>query len=141
MNTSINVSTIAPRQSNQEIVASLKNLVTASINKDKALRLQIAEISEQLKNALDNIVPYKIADGKVKEATKTRTHEKNTFLRRPEFAKMDAMLKELRAERKEGKEIMGEYLMEYYRLTQLSLFDLEDGRVATIVNNATLKLR
>lgn len=124
-----------------DVVDSLKNLIKASVTKDKEFREKISQKQEAIKAELGNIVPYKKADEAAKAAIKERTKEKNQYMKRPLLAKMETELRELRREKKENLESQSSYCVEYYRMTQLSLFDAGEGQEIIIKPSARAMIK
>lgn len=123
------------------VIESLKDLITASIKKEKELKEKIATASEELKSGLQAIPDYRRTELEAEKAVNEKKKKKNHYMQRPELARTEQKLKELRAERKENKETQASYASEYYRLTQMSLFELPDGTEVQIENRATAKMR
>ena len=132
---------IADHRDDDTITDSLKSLLIESVQKTRTLTDQIKEKSEELKAGLEAIPDYKRIAEESKLAAKERNAKKDQYLRRPELAKLNQEIRDLRTELKENKESQSSYASEYYRLTQLSLFSMPDGTEAEIVPDMKLRVR
>lgn len=132
---------IADHRNDKTITESLKSLLIESVQKTRSLTHQIKEKSEELKDGLQAIPDYRRTELEADKAVLEKKKKKNNYMQRPELAKIEAQLKELRTERKENKETQSSYATELYRLTQMNLFDLPNGTEIHIQPKATVAIK
>lgn len=118
------------------VVLSLDELIKATISSMDRLRIDIKKISEQVNDACNNDPIYHDRAETVKQAQKARLQTKNEIMKQPATQTLANKLKTLRAEHKEKKASLSDYLLEYKRLTQANQLELPFGEVLEIVETA-----
>src|SRR3989344_4853226 len=73
-----------------------------------------------------------------KEAVKVKQGTKAQILRQPQAGELDKKVKELKADLKENRSSLSDYLQEYARLSGVNEIEGDDGEVREIVYDARL---
>lgn len=115
------------------IVISLEELIKATVTNMDNLKRDIKKISDQVKDTCNNDPLYHDKDEIVKNAQKVRADVKARIMSNPANKTLDKKLKEMRADLREKKFSLSEYLKEYKRLTQANQLELDFGEVLEIV--------
>lgn len=123
-----------------DIITALGNMIEKTLNRGRELRAELEKKSEELNTRFNADEHYKNSDIQAKLAQDKRKTEKARMMSNREIYKLDDEVKQIRRELKELKNAHSDYLQEYRRHTQLSIFELSDGTQCEMVDTITTRL-
>lgn len=110
----------------------VEELVRTHVARSYSLKAEISKAKEMLDNAFENDPTFKEHERLAKEAAQVRTKTRFEILKIPAVAALDGKIKELKAQSKELKDGLGEYLADYQRLSGSNTIEI-DGEVQEII--------
>lgn len=128
-------------QSQAIILTNLESLIKGHITSIDKISNETKKELETLENVLLNDPTYRQHEDAAKEANKTKAVTKSQIMKQPSVVQLTAKIKEFRAQAKEMKDELSEYLVEYQRLANTDTIEDEQGRLHTIINSAKLARR
>lgn len=126
------LTTDASENSDTTQLLRVEELIKANIAKIDSLQLEINKSREMVDNALTSDETYREHDRLAKEAAKVRSKTKSEIMKQPAVATLAGKLKELKEQQKELKNILGDYLADYQRMSGANTIEI-DGEVREIV--------
>src|SRR6476661_7283266 len=105
--------TVIERNVNQDTVSKLKTLALQYMESIEKLKEQIKEANQMQKDALAGDAAYLGALEQAKETKKKETMQKKRRQSRPEMVQVAIKVKDLKAELREKKSSLSDYLLEY----------------------------
>ncbi len=133
--------TLQSSDSDAIVVMNLQNLINETLNRINTISEEVKPLDEMISNVLENDQVYKKHMDDAKEAAKIRNATKSEIMKRPDVSNIANKVKEKKADMKEAKESLSEYLQEYARLTGQRQFETPEGTVQEIVYSAKLVKR
>lgn len=110
----------------------VEELIKANVAKIDSLRLEINKSREMVDNALTSDETYREHDRLAQVAVKVRSKTKSEIMKQPTVASFAGKLKELKEQQKELKNVLGNYLADYQRMSGTNTIEI-DGEVREIV--------
>lgn len=123
------------------VITNLQNLINETLNKISTIGEEVKPLDEMISSVLENDEVYRKHADMAKEASKLKNKTKAEIVKRPDVSNVFAKVKDKKANLKEAKESLSEYLQEYSRLTGRRQFETNDGNVQEIVYTAKLVKR
>jgi len=120
------------------VITNLQNLINETLNKISAVAEEVKPLDEMINSVLENDEVYRKHVEAAKEASKVKNATKAQIMKRPDVSNIFSKIKEKKADLKEAKESLSEYLQEYARLTGQRQFETAEGQVQEIVYTAKL---
>lgn len=120
------------------VITNLQNLINETLNKISAVAEEVKPLDEMINGVLENDEVYRKHVEAAKEASKVKNATKAQIMKRPDVSNIFSKIKEKKADLKEAKESLSEYLQEYARLTGQRQFETAEGQVQEIVYTAKL---
>ena len=123
------------------VITNLQNLINETLNKITTIGEEVKPLDEMISSVLENDEIYRKHMEEAKQASKLKNTTKAEIVKRPDVSNVFAKVKDKKADLKEAKESLSEYLQEYSRLTEQRQFETNDGTVQEIVYTAKLVKR
>lgn len=123
------------------VIGNLQNLINETLSRISAIGEEVKPLDEMISSVLENDEVYKKHADIAKEASKVKNATKAEIMKRSDVSNVFAKVKDKKADLKEAKESLSEYLQEYSRLTGQRQFETNDGNVQEIVYTAKLVKR
>ena len=120
------------------VITNLQNLINETLNKITTIGEEVKPLDEMISSVLENDEIYRKHMEEAKQASKLKNTTKAGIVKRPDVSNVFAKVKDKKADLKEAKESLSEYLQEYSRLTGQRQFETNDGTVQEIVYTAKL---
>lgn len=122
--------------SQTDVLMSLEEMIKNKLASLSKLRVEIKKQKEMFDDSFLNSEAYRQAEEKVKEVNKQKGSVREQIMKQPSVMSLNAKIKEMRQEAKEGQNELSDYLLEYQRLTGATSIEDPDGNVLEIVNSA-----
>jgi len=123
------------------VITNLQELINSTLNKIMTIGEEVKPLDEMISSVLENDETYRKHMEVAKQASKVKNSTKAEIMKRPDVSNVFAKVKDKKADLKEAKESLSEYLQEYSRLTGQRQFETNDGTVQEIVYTAKLVKR
>jgi len=125
-------------QTSSEILVNMEGLIKGHITAIDKISEELRKHKEMLDDIFANDPTYQEHDKIAKEAVKVKQGTKAQILRQPQAGELDKKVKELKADLKENRSSLSDYLQEYARLSGVNEIEGDDGEVREIVYDARL---
>lgn len=129
--------TTLPNEAN--LVINFQNLINANLHEIASLEKELGLQKEMIESVLKNDTTYQEHESNAKEAARIKQNTKKEIFKRPDVRNSVAKLQELKANIKETKEELSNYIQEYARVSGQNYFEAEDGTIQEIVYTAKLR--
>jgi len=123
------------------VITNLQNLINETLSRIDAISDEVRPLDEMINSVLENDETYRKHVDDAKQASKIKNATKAEIMKRPDVSNIYSKVKEKKADVKEAKEALSEYLQEYARLTGQRQFETNEGHVQEIVYTAKLVKR
>lgn len=123
------------------VITNLQNLINDTLNRIDAIGEEVKPLDEMINSVLENDEVFRKHVDDAKQAAKVKNATKAEIMKRPDVSNIFAKVKDKKADQKEAKEALSEYLQEYARLTGQRQFETAEGQVQEIVYSAKLVRR
>ena len=115
-----------------------ENLINSNLTKITKLQDDIKPVKEMLESLLDADLQYAELDQKAMEAAKVKSAKRKELMNTSNGRELTEKLKSLKAELKEAKDALSDYLKEYQGKTGFNEYEGPDGELRQIVFTAKL---
>jgi len=130
-----------PPDNGSTVVQDLEARIKDTIHSIRMGKVEAKKRREQVNATLLNDEGYRGIVEDIKEDLQAKKQKRaEVFTKVPNLSKLTLELKNIRADMKEGKAALSDYLMEYERLTGSNEFELEDGTLLGIRKQASIQL-
>lgn len=119
-----------------DVLLSLEEMIKNKLASLDKLKVEIKKQKEMFDDAFLNSEAYRQAEEKVKEVNKQKGSVREQIMKQQSVMALNAKIKDLRAEAKEGQNELSDYLLEYQRLTGATSIEDHEGNVLEIVNTS-----
>jgi len=126
------------QSSDAMVITNLQDLINETLRSIDTLAEEVKPLDEMVTSVLENDDVYKNRAEEAKVSSKKKQATKSEILKRPDIANVYSKIKEKKADLKEAKESLSEYLQEFARLTGQRQFETSEGQVKEIVYTAKL---
>lgn len=123
------------------VITNLQSLINETLVKIDMLGEEVKPLDEMINSVLENDEVYKKHTEDAKQAAKVKNATKAEIMKRPDVSTVYSKIKDKKADIKEAKESLSEYLQEYARLTGQRQFETAEGNIQEIVYTAKLVKR
>ncbi|KKR10985.1 MAG: hypothetical protein UT39_C0012G0007 [Candidatus Woesebacteria bacterium GW2011_GWA1_39_21] len=117
---------------------NIENLINSNLTKITKLQDDIKPVKEMLESLLDADLQYAELDQKAMEAAKVKSAKRKELMNTSNGRELTEKLKSLKAELKEAKDALSDYLKEYQGKTGFNEYEGPDGELRQIVFTAKL---
>lgn len=122
-----------------ELMQSLENLIQGNLEELKHIDEDIKRNKEMIDGVLGNDSTYKQHLEAAKEATRIKSNTKKEILKRDDVKHVAEKLKELREQKKDVKEELSNYGVEWMSHAKQLTLDFGEGEMYQVVQSAELK--
>ena len=117
---------------------NIENLINSNLTKITKLQDDIKPVKEMLESLLDADLQYAELDQKAMEAAKVKSAKRKELMNTSNGRELTEKLKSIKAELKEAKDALSDYLKEYQGKTGFNEYEGPDGELRQIVFTAKL---
>jgi|GEM_PF-669446 len=121
-----------------ESIMRLENLINGNIIDLENLQSSLKEQNAMLKDAFENDAEYAAISEKAREMQKMKKAVKDRVMKDPAVALLDEKVADLRAEVKEARQALSDYLTQYYQESGMRQITGSDGEVRELVTSVRL---
>lgn len=125
-------------QTPSEILLNMEGLIKGHISTIDSLTEEGKKLKDMLDDIFANDPTFQEHDKLAKEAAKVKQNTRQQILKQPQAADLNKKIKDLKADIKENKASLSDYLQEYARMSGVNEIEGDDGEVREIVYTAKL---
>ena len=129
---------MADSENSSSVLLNMESLIKNHITTIDKLSGELKKHKELLDDIFGSDKTYQEHLEKAKEAGKVKQATRQQILKQPQAGELDKKVKEFKAQIKENKDSLSDYLQEYARMSGASEIEGEDGEVREIVHSAKL---
>lgn len=134
----VEASTNTDSDNKVERIMSLENMINGYLMDLEKLQKDLKEQSSMLKDVFENDAEYAAASEKAREVQKMKKEIKDKLISDPSVALLDAKVSDLKAEVKDARQALSDYLHQYYLESGLTQITDSAGEVREIVTSVKL---
>ena len=133
-----NTSTPSISKDNVEEIMNLETMIKGYMSDLEKYQEDLRDLASMLKDSYEQDAEYTVAQEKVLEATRKRKEVKDRIIADPAIAALESKVADLRAEVKETKTALSDYLERFFQESGLRQITGNDGEIREMVTTVRL---
>ncbi|PIZ64957.1 hypothetical protein COY14_03395 [Candidatus Roizmanbacteria bacterium CG_4_10_14_0_2_um_filter_36_9] len=133
-----NTSTPSISKDNIEEIMNLETMIKGYMSDLEKYQEDLRDQASMLKDSFEQDAEYTVAQEKVLEATRKRKVVRDRIIAEPAIASLESKVEDLRAEVKETKTALSDYLERFFQKSGLRQITGNDGEIREMVTTVRL---